>query len=149
MAKGNPGRRKARPAFGKDFDLGWVGFVYCPGRLLSGGIAYLTRRAKKDAVTVSHAFLVTGPNECIEANLPAGVVTSDLAKEYLDRDDLIVLFRKPLGLTSAITRRLVSSARGQVGAKFDVGGIAADHRGNPAAVRMIDDAGARSAPVVA
>jgi hypothetical protein len=126
VTKGNTGRRTERPAFGKDFGLGWVGFVYCPGRLLSGGIAYLTRRAKKNAVTVSHAFLVTGPNECIEANLPVGVVTSDLAKDYLDRDDLVVLFRKPLGLTSAIARRVVSSARAQVGAKFDVGGIAAE-----------------------
>lgn len=124
--KRNTGRQTGRRAFGKEFDLGWVGFVYCPARLISGGIAYLTRREKQGDVTVSHAFLVTGPNECVEANLPAGVVASDLAKEYLDRHDRLVLFRKPQGLTPAIARRVVSRARAQVGAKFDIGGLAAE-----------------------
>jgi len=100
--------------------------VYCPGTLLSGGIAYLTRRAKKGEIKVSHAFVVTGPNECIEANLPVGVVTSDLAREYLNRDDRVILFRKPKGLTAAAAQRIIKRARAQLGARFDVGGLAAE-----------------------
>src|SRR5689334_19080252 len=118
--------RLARPVYGRDFGRGWVGFVYCPSTLLSGGIAYFTRRAKKGDVKVSHAFVVTGRNECVEANLPAGVVVSDLAGDYLDRDDRVVLFRKPRGLTPAVARRVVASARAEVGAKFDVGGLVAE-----------------------
>jgi hypothetical protein len=125
MAKGNLGRRKGRPAFGKDFDRGWVGFVHSAGQLLSEGIAYLTRRDKKGGVTVTHSFLVTGPDECVEANLPVGVVASNLEKEYLGRDDRLVLFRKPRGLTPAVARRLAARAMAQVGAKFDYGGFAA------------------------
>jgi hypothetical protein len=125
MAKGNPGRRKGRPAFGKDFDVGWIGFVHSAGQVLSEGIAYLTRRDKKGGVTVTHTFLVTGPNECVEANLPVGVVISDVEKEYLSRDDRLVLFRKPHKLTPAVARRLAARAVAQVGAKFDYGGFAA------------------------
>jgi hypothetical protein len=120
-------KRKADrlPVFGTDFDLGWVGFVHSSGQLLSGSIAYLTRRDKKGGVTVTHTFLVTGPNECVEANLPVGVTTSDLAKEYLGRENRRVVFRKPRELTPAVARRLVARARAEVGAKFDYGGFAA------------------------
>lgn len=119
-------RKTGRPTFGKDFGLGWVGFVHSSCQLLSGSIAYLTRRDKKGDVTVTHSFLVTGPDECVEANLPVGVVTSDLAKEYLGRDDRLVLFRKPKGLTPAVARRLVARAKAQLGAKFDYGAFAAE-----------------------
>jgi hypothetical protein len=111
--------------FGQDFDLGWVGFVHSGSRL-SKAIAYLTRREKESGVTITHALVVTGPAECVEANLPAGVVTSDLTKEYLGRDDRTVVFRKPRGLTQAAARRIVARAKAQVGAKFDYGGFAAE-----------------------
>ena len=50
----------------------------------------------------------------------------DARKDDRDRDDRLVLLRKPWGLTPAIARRVVSNARAQVGAKFDVGGITAE-----------------------
>src|SRR5262249_10983411 len=113
--------------FGKDYDLGCVGFVH--GRnLLSRGIAYLTRW-ERTAVTVTHTFLVTGRDECVEANLPVGVVVSGLATEYLDRDDRLGFFRRPRDLTVRIARRLVKTAKAQVGAKFDFGVFAADALG--------------------
>ena len=124
VTKGKTVRRTL--TFGNDYDLGWVGFVHSTGQLLSEGIAYLTRRDKKGGVTVTHTFLVTGTNECVEANLPVGVVTSDLAEEYLGREDRLVLFRKPRGLTPAAARRLVARAKAEVGAKFDYGAFAAE-----------------------
>jgi hypothetical protein len=115
---------RGRPRYGKDYGPGWVGFVHADNAL-SRGIAYLTRWEKAGAVTVSHAFLVTGPDECVEANMPAGVVVSGLAQEYFDRPDRQVIFRKPRGLTPSGARRLVRRARAQVGARFDFGAFAA------------------------
>jgi hypothetical protein len=128
MAKEKTARHTIRPEFGKDYDLGWVGFVHGPS-LLSTGIAYLTRRDKAGDVGVTHSFLVTGPDECVEANYPAGVVTSGLAESYFDQADGRVIFRKPKGLTKAATRRVVRRAKGEVGAKFDVAGMAAEGLG--------------------
>ena len=118
-------RRAGKPRFGKDFGLGWVGFVHSGSRL-SEAIAYLTRRDKKGDVTITHNFIVTGPRECVEANLPAGVVVSDLNKDYLGRDDRTVLFRKPRGMDEETGRRIAERAKAQVGAKFDFGGFAAE-----------------------
>lgn len=128
MAEEKAVRPTARPEFGKDYDLGWVGFVRGPS-LLSTAIAYLTRRDKAGDIVVTHSFLVTGPDECVEANLPVGVVTSGLAEAYLDRDDGQVIFRKPRGLTPNVARRVVERAKREVGAKFDIIGIAAEGLG--------------------
>jgi hypothetical protein len=123
--KGKAGRRAKRPAFGKDFGLAWVGFARGPS-LLSAGIAYLTRRDKVGGPCVTHAFLVTGPDECVEANFPAGVVTSRLSESYLDGDGGPVVFRKPRGLTPAVARRLVRRVKAEVGAQFDAAAMAAE-----------------------
>jgi hypothetical protein len=69
--------------------------------------------------------VVTGADECVEANLPAGVVATRLSEEYLRRDDRRVIYRKPRGLTAAAGRRVARRARAQVGAKFDYGAFAA------------------------
>jgi hypothetical protein len=120
MAMAKAARENPRPEFGKDYGVGWVGFVHAPGAL-SKGIAYLTRRHKVGGVAVSHAFLVTGADECVEANLPAGVVATRLSEEYLGRPDRRVVFRKPRGLTAAAARRIARRAKAQLGAKFDYG----------------------------
>src|SRR5258707_63136 len=119
-------QKAARPAFGKDFGLGWVGFVHSGSRL-SGAIAYLTRRDKQTGrPTITHAFVVPGPDECVEATLPAGVVVTRLSVDYLDRDDRLVIFRKPVGLTQEAGARIAALAKAQVGAKFDFGAFAAE-----------------------
>src|SRR4051794_20755476 len=109
-----------RPAFGRDFGVGWVGFVYSPS-MLSTAIAVLTMPDRRSGVTITHAFVVTGPDECVEANLPDGVVANKLGEGYLDRDDRLVIFRKPRGLTPEAGERIAARARSQVGARFDYG----------------------------
>ena len=128
MAKKKAAPRIAQAEFGKDYDLGWIGFVHGPS-LLSTGIAYLTRRDKGGDIGVTHSFLVTGSDECVEANFPAGVVASGLAESYFDRDDNRVVFRKPKGLTPTMARRLVKRAKAQLGAKFDTAGMVAEGLG--------------------
>jgi hypothetical protein len=116
-----------RPVFGKDYDLGWVGFVHGPS-LLSTAISYLTRRDKTGDQCVTHSFLVTGPDECVEANFPAGVVASSLSESYFDKDGR-VLFRRPRGLTKAAARRLVKRAKAELGAPFDTATMVAEGLG--------------------
>jgi hypothetical protein len=128
MAKRKAARQPARPEFGKDYDLGWVGFVRGHTHL-STAIAYLTRRDKSGDIGVTHSFIVTGPDEIVEANFPAGVVTSSLAESYLDRDDGRVIFRRPKGLTPALARRVVRRAKAEVGAKFDTAGLVVEGLG--------------------
>jgi hypothetical protein len=116
--------KEVRPEFGKDYDLGWVGFVHGPS-FLSRAIAYLTRRDRAGDIGVTHSFLVTGPDECVEANLPVGVGTSSLAESYFDQEGGVI-FRRPRGLTPDVARRVVERAKGQVGARFDISGMAAE-----------------------
>jgi hypothetical protein len=117
----------ARPEFGKDYDLGWVGFIHGPS-LLSAAISYITRRDKAGDTVVTHSFLVTGPDECVEANFPAGVVASGLAESYFDKD-VGVIFRRPRGLTKAAARRVVKRAKAELGAPFDTVGMVAEGLG--------------------
>lgn len=126
-----------RPKFKKDFDIGWIGFVHADN-LLSRGIAYLTRREKKGNTTVSHSFIVTGPDECIEANLPAGVVLTRLSKEYFGRKRRRVYFRKPKAMTEKMGERIAKRARAQLGAKFDFGVFTASALKNSFLGHLID-----------
>lgn len=112
------------PQFHTDYDVGWIGFVHGPN-LLSRGIAYLTRWDRDCNITISHTFIVAGRNECVEANLPVGVVVSNLAEEYLQRPERHVFFRRPRGLTAEATERITQTAQAQVGTKFDFGVFAA------------------------
>jgi hypothetical protein len=128
MAKTKASRRPARPKFGRDFGPGWVGFVR-GHTLLSAAIAYLTRRDKAGDTRVTHAFLVTGRDGCVEANFPAGVVASGLTASYLGKDAGRVVFRKPKGLTPAVAARLVRRAEAQVGCKFDTAALLAEGLG--------------------
>ena len=113
-----------RPAFGTDFGLGWVGFVHGP-EALSAVIGYLTRHDKKKGdPTVTHSFLVAGPDLCVEADFPAGVVASGLEENYFSKpEERLIVFRQPRGLTPTAGRRLAKRAEAQVGAKFDYGGF--------------------------
>jgi hypothetical protein len=113
-----------RPEFGKDYDLGWVGFVHGPS-LLSAAITYLTRRDKAGDIVVTHTFLVTGPDECVEANFPAGVVASGMDESYFDTDARVI-FRKPKGLTKAAARRVVKTGKAELGVPFDTAGMVAE-----------------------
>jgi hypothetical protein len=117
--------KKRQPVYGVDYGPGWVGFVHGP-EVLSAAIAYLTRRARKSGVTVTHSFLVTGRDECVEANLPAGVVKNRLSESYFEKEKATLVFRRPRGLTQAAARRVVRRARAEIGAEFDFGGFVAE-----------------------
>jgi hypothetical protein len=129
MTKEYASQRGPRPQFRQHYDLGWIGFVHGPSRL-SRAITYLTRRDRVGDIIVNHALVVTGPDECVEANMPVGVVVNRLSEAYFDREDEgEVIFRKPKGLTAEIAERVAARAKSEVGARFDITGMVAEGLG--------------------
>ncbi len=112
------------PQFHKTHDRGYIGFTYYKESFVSEGIAYFTRWSKMSEITVSHALVVTGEDECIEA-LFDGVEKSKLTK-YFDDPKCAIFFRKPLDWTADIGNRIANLALTQEGVKYNYGLIVAD-----------------------
>ncbi|HLF96763.1 MAG TPA: hypothetical protein VI457_06445 [Methylococcaceae bacterium] len=112
------------PKFGDNYKAGYVGFTYQNISVACKGIAYMTRWARMSDIKVSHALLVTGENECIEARTQHGVVRSDL-KKYFDNPHCQIFFRKPVALTAEIASKMNAVAGKEVGKKYDFNLIAA------------------------
>ena len=109
------------PKFGPDgnYHVGYIGFTYSEGNIISEGIAYFTRWHRMSDIKVSHALIVTGDNKCVEAHLETGVAEKDLS-EYFDDLHCQIFFRKPKGLTSDIAKKIVEKAEEQKGCKYDL-----------------------------
>lgn len=120
--------RNRRPKYGQDYNRGWIGFNHAESNM-SAIIAYLEGWEREREIVVSHVFVVSDKNECIEAAFPKGVVRTPLEEGYFDREDRYVLFRKPKGLTDEIADRIVECANKAVGDEFDHG-VLANHAAN-------------------
>lgn len=112
------------PVYGENYNAGYVGFTYYKTNFVCNGIAYFTRWNRMSDIKVSHALIVTGENECVEATYTKGVVQSDL-KHYFDDPNCQIFFKKPVGLTNAIADNMVKVAKKEVGMKYDTKLIAA------------------------
>jgi hypothetical protein len=112
------------PQFGENYAEGYIGFTYVGGRL-SEGIAYFERWERLSDIRVSHTFVVSGPNECIEAHIDTGVARSTLSK-YFDDPNTQVFFRKPIGLTVNTAGEIAEAAESKIGCRYDTGLIFAD-----------------------
>lgn len=107
-----------RPVFGENYDIGYVGFEFpsFPGAF-SRGITYFTRWDCMSDIPVSHTFLVTGPDECIEARFRGGVQVNTL-KHYFD-GPYRVFFRKPVLYSQLTGQMLADTARREIGKRYD------------------------------
>lgn len=107
-----------RPVYGQDYGRGWIGFNHAES-WMSDAIARAEWFSRQTSVPISHVFIVSGENECVEAAYPKGVVRTKLDEGYFDRDDRYVVFRKPRGLDDEMADRIVKNAESQLGADFD------------------------------
>ena len=114
------------PEFHKTHDVGYIGFTYYNASFISKGIAYFTRWSKLSEITVSHALVVTGENECIEALGDRDKVEKSPLTKYFDDPRCAIFFRKPLGWVEELGNRIAKTALSQDGAKYDYGLIVAD-----------------------
>ena len=106
------------PVYGKNYGRGWIGFNHS-GSWMSFTIGVLTRPHRRTQIPISHAFVVTGEDECVEAGFGEGVKWTKLSEGYFHNPDQYVVFRKPRGLTPEIADRICDLAERQIGTKFD------------------------------
>jgi hypothetical protein len=116
---------KRQPLAG--YNVGYIGFTHVPS-LLADGICYFERWAQLSDIKVSHALIVTGPDECVEAHWPR-VNRAPLSK-YLNDPNTVTVFRKPRGWTEEMGKRIAATAASQIGDKYNVGLIAAQLMAN-------------------
>ena len=116
-----------KAVFGENYDIGYIGFTFYDASIVSEGIAYFTRWSKMSDITVSHAFIVTDENECVEALAEKDVVAvSPLMDKYVNDPRCALYMRKPLGWTANIGKRIATVAASEVGCKYDYDLIASD-----------------------
>lgn len=103
----------AAPKYGFNYARGWIGFTRVTG-VVSDAIAFGERRERNPMLPeVTHALIVTGADECVEAQLGQGVIKTTLSK-YFNRADRI-FFRQPVPWTMALGERIAAEAESKVG----------------------------------
>lgn len=106
------------PAFGFNYNIGYVGFTWTPRDIVANGIAWFTRRDALSEIRVCHVLVVSGPGTCIESTGRTGVVETSMAKYFNDPNKLI-FFREPQCYSSAMGKAIVERARQHVGRGYD------------------------------
>ncbi len=124
------------PVYGENYKKGYIGFTYQKDSVVSIGIAYITRWARISDVKVSHAFVVSGKNECVEA-VGTGVRKGDL-EHYFNDPHCQVFFRKPIPYDDDIAGRISSAASEHIGQEYDHSLIPAQAFQGSLAGRMLD-----------
>lgn len=112
------------PLFGANYDTGYIGFTYTGG-LVAAGVAYFERWHRLSDIKVTHALVVSGENECIEAHIDEGVARVSLAK-YFDDPQCRIFFRKPRGWNPELGQRIAAAAGTKVGAGYNTGLVVAE-----------------------
>ncbi len=110
--------------FGVDYATGYIGFTYADG-MVSRGVAYFERRHRRGGTRVTHALVVSGDNEGIEAHIDEGVARVALSKYFEDPGGRI-FFRKPRGWNPELGGRIAAGAAAQVGCGCATGLVAAE-----------------------
>lgn len=127
----------SRPAaYGVNYKAGYVGFTYTKSNIISQGIVYFTRWSQMHQIKVSHALIVSGENECIEAHMEGGVKRT-LLSTYFDDQKCQIFFRKPNGLTPDLASRIITAAEAQLGSAYDLELITAQLESNSLTGRML------------
>lgn len=107
------------PAYGVNYDTGYTGFVsHRAATAVSQGIAWFTRFDQLSDIRVSHVFTVTGPDTCVEAHMRGGIQESKLST-YFNNPDLLVFFRKPVGLNETAADIIRTAVMQHVGEGYD------------------------------
>lgn len=105
------------PRYGQHYAKGYVGFTYRKDHLFARGTAWFTRWERMSDIKVTHALLVTGTDECVEA-VGSGVRRGDL-RSYFDDPNCQIFFRKPKDLNEDIAERLKETAYQEIGKEYD------------------------------
>jgi len=111
-----------KPQYGVNYKDGFIGFIYNDSSFISLGISWFTnweRGQNPDVpnIPISHTLIVTGPNECVEANFPK--IKRSLLTDYFNDPHNHIFFRKPVGLNDDISKRIIDTAYSKIGKLYD------------------------------
>jgi len=107
-----------------NYATGYIGFTYTGG-FVAGSVAYFERWNRLGKLKVTHTFVVSGENECVEAHIDEGVARVPLTK-YFDGPSCQVFFRQPRGWNPDLGRRIVDAAAAKVGSRYNTSLIVAE-----------------------
>jgi len=117
-------------SYGVNYTLGDIGFQFVDNSFLSEGIVFFTGWEAMSDIKVSHSFVITGQNECIES-LSNGVDQSTLAERFASSHTHVTI-RRPVDLTLQRGMDIVKRATSLLGTPYDfrllAGMIAANSR---------------------
>lgn len=103
----------ASPKYGFNYARGWIGFTRVQGTV-SDAIAYGEHwQRTPDRPAVTHALIVTGEDECVEAQLGQGVIHTTLSKYF--NASAKIYFRQPVPWTLDLGERIAAEAEAKVG----------------------------------
>lgn len=112
------------PRYGRHYRRGYVGFTYHSDHIFAKGTVWFTRWERMSDIKVSHALLVSGRDECIEA-VGTGVRRHNL-HEYFDDEHCQIFFRKPRSWSPNMARRMINRAVKEIGKAYDSSLIISD-----------------------
>lgn len=106
------------PQFRINYEPGWIGFTRCAGPI-SDAIQYGEHwQRTADRPPVTHVLIVTGEDECVEAQLGQGVIKTTLSK-YFTNPTTRIYFREPTPWREDLGGRIVAAALAKVGFKYN------------------------------
>jgi len=118
LKNGNANYKIQIPQYGINYKEGYVGFTFGCVSLISQGIAHFTRFNRNSNIKVSHAFIVTGEDQCIEALVKDGVVLSSLST-YFNDENCLVFFRKPIDLDEKAISEIINAAKSRLNNNYN------------------------------
>ena len=112
-----------KPEYGVNYKEGFIGFTFDDSSFLSMGISWFTRWEKGvnpdvPNISISHCFVVTGPDSCVEAWVP--YVRKSKLSDYFNNPHLHVSFRKPKSMSDEMGKSIAEAATSQIGKSYDV-----------------------------
>lgn len=106
-----------RPVWQTNLNVGYNAFITRRKDFISAGIRWFSRWDDLPGVPpVSHAFIISGPNETIEA-FGNGVGRGTLSA-YLNDPNVALLIRVPSGYTEDLGQRIVAEAAKHIGDRY-------------------------------
>jgi hypothetical protein len=119
----------AKPIWGKHYHAGWSGFSFTDDAFISEGIAVFENPLVLFGARVpSHTWIVTGPDECIEAQ-GKGVVRASMSERFANTN-CMVWFRCPSFYDSVVAEEIVKGAEQELGKKYNYAMIGAHAASN-------------------
>lgn len=106
------------PQFGENYKPGFIGFTHTGSAQQTRGITRFSRWSRLSDIHVSHVFVVTAEDECVEAVPGKGIIKSALGR-YFEDPKTQVFFRKPRKCSPALGQRIADAALAQVGTKYE------------------------------